>query len=59
MTDADLRAYLLGQTTEPDAERLEVRALEDEDFFVTVRSVEDDLFDDEPLTLNDVRGAAR
>ena len=46
MNDADLRAYLLGQTTEPDAERLEVRALEDDDFFATVRSVEDDLFDE-------------
>jgi hypothetical protein len=46
LNDADLRAYLLGQTTEPDAERLEVRALEDEDFFSTVRSVEDDLFDE-------------
>jgi hypothetical protein len=46
LNDADLRAYLLGQTTEPDAERLEVRALEDEDFFCTVRSVEDDLFDE-------------
>jgi len=46
LNDADLRAYLLGQTTEPDAERLEIRALEDEDFFSTVRSVEDDLFDE-------------
>jgi hypothetical protein len=46
LNDADLRAYLLGQTTEPDAERLEIRALEDEDFFSAVRSVEDDLFDE-------------
>ena len=46
MNDADLRAYLLGQTTEAIAEQVELRALDDEEFFVTVRSVEDDLFDD-------------
>ena len=46
MTDADLRAYLLRQTTEADAERVEVRALDDDDFFATLESVEDDLFDD-------------
>ena len=46
MTDADLRAYLLGQTTEAIAEEIELRALDDEEFFVTVQSVEDDLFDD-------------
>jgi len=41
-----MRAYLLGQASEADAERIEVRALEDEDFFMEVRSAEDDLFDD-------------
>jgi hypothetical protein len=46
LTDADLRAYLLRQTTEADAERVEVRALDDDDFFATLESVEDDLFDD-------------
>jgi hypothetical protein len=43
---ADLRAYLLGQSTEAAAERVEVRALDDEEFFVTLRSFEDDLFDE-------------
>jgi hypothetical protein len=43
---ADLRTYLLGQATEADAQRVEVRALDDEDFFVTLRSFEDDLFDE-------------
>jgi hypothetical protein len=46
LTDADLRAYLLGQTTEAKAEAIEIRALDEEDFFATVQSVEDDLFDD-------------
>jgi hypothetical protein len=46
LSDADLRAYLLGQTTEANAERVEIRALDDEDFFATIQSVEDDLFDD-------------
>jgi hypothetical protein len=44
--EADLRQYLLGQATEPSAERVEVRALDDEDFFATIGSVEDDLIDD-------------
>jgi hypothetical protein len=44
--EADLRQYLLGQATEPSAERLEIQALDDEDFFATLGSVEDDLFDD-------------
>jgi hypothetical protein len=42
---ADLRTYLLGQSTEAQAERVEIRALDDEDFYVTLRSFEDDLFD--------------
>jgi hypothetical protein len=46
LTDADLRAYLLGQTTEASIERVEIRLLEDDDFSATVGSVEDDLFDD-------------
>jgi hypothetical protein len=46
LTDAGLRAYLLGQTTEANAERVEIRALDDEDFFETIKSVEDDLFDE-------------
>lgn len=44
--DADLRAYLLGQSIEADAERIEIQALDDEDCFTTLGSVEDDLFDD-------------
>ncbi|HEY1912251.1 MAG TPA: hypothetical protein VGG73_15105 [Vicinamibacterales bacterium] len=43
---ADLRTYLLGQSTEAQAERVEVRALDDEDFYVTLQSFEDDLFDE-------------
>ncbi len=45
VTDAECRAYLLGQMPEADAERLEVRALEDEEAFQAVQSAEDDLFD--------------
>ena len=40
-----MRAYLLGQASEAEAARLEERLLEDEDVFLTLRSVEDDLFD--------------
>ena len=46
LNDAELRAYLLGQASEADTERLEARLLEDEEAFETCRGVEDDLFDD-------------
>jgi hypothetical protein len=46
LTDAELRAYLLGQAAEATAEQMEVRALDDEDFFATIKGVEDDLFDE-------------
>jgi hypothetical protein len=45
VTDADCRAYLLGQMPAADAERLEVRVLADDDLFQAVQSAEDDLFD--------------
>jgi hypothetical protein len=41
-----MRAYLLGQAPEAHAVRLEERLLEDEQIFTTLRSVEDDLFDE-------------
>src|SRR5262245_35389655 len=41
-----MRAYLLGQAAEADAERLEARLLEDADVHDTLRGVEDDLFDE-------------
>ena len=44
--DEGIRAYLLGRAAEADAERLEVRLLEDDEVFLTVRGIEDDLFDD-------------
>jgi hypothetical protein len=46
LTDAELRAYLLGQSTVADAERVEIRVLDDEDVFAALRAIEDDLFDD-------------
>ncbi len=46
MDEKRLRAYLLGQLPENEAELLETRALDDEEFFVTLKGVEDDLFDD-------------
>ena len=46
MTEREMRAYLLGQAAAADAERLEVRLLEDEDVYATLRGVEDDLFDE-------------
>jgi hypothetical protein len=48
MTPGDdaIRAYLLGRASEADAERLEVRLIEDEDVFSSIRGVEDDLFDE-------------
>jgi hypothetical protein len=46
VTEREMRAYLLGQAAAQDAERLEVRLLEDEDVYATLRGVEDDLFDE-------------
>jgi anti-sigma-K factor RskA len=40
------RDYLLGRLTESDSESLENRILEDEEVFLAIRGVEDDLFDD-------------
>ena len=45
MTERELRAYLLGESSEDETGRLEVRLLEDEDLFRTLEGVEDDLFD--------------
>jgi hypothetical protein len=41
-----MRAYLLGQAPEASAVRLEERVLDDEQIFATLKSVEDDLFDE-------------
>jgi anti-sigma-K factor RskA len=46
MTEPQLRAYLLGRLPETEAERLEEKLLQDEELFLTLRSVEDDLFDE-------------
>jgi hypothetical protein len=46
LTDHELRAYLLGRLSEAGAQRLEERLIEDEDAFQTLKSLEDDLFDD-------------
>jgi hypothetical protein len=43
---AELRAYLLGMLPEPAAVSLEERIVEDDDLFLTLRSLEDDLFDE-------------
>jgi len=45
MTEAGLQAYLLGKLTEPEAEQLEARLLEDDDLFSQMETAEDDLFD--------------
>ncbi len=44
--ETELREYLLGRLPESDSERLENRLLDDDELFLTTRSVEDDLFDD-------------
>jgi hypothetical protein len=44
----------LGQLPEIEAEPLETRALDDEEFYLTLKSVEDDLFDD--FARNSLRG---
>jgi hypothetical protein len=54
LDDKRLRAYLLGQLPEIEAEQLETRALDDEEFYLTLKSVEDDLFDD--FARNSLRG---
>jgi len=41
----DVRSYLLGASDEATSESIETRALQDAEFFETIRSVEDDLFD--------------
>ena len=46
MSDREMRAYLLGQATDVEVERLENRLLEDDDVYATLRGIEDDLFDD-------------
>jgi hypothetical protein len=46
VNDQQLRAYLLGQLSEGDAERLEARLLDDQETFEALEGVEDDLFDD-------------
>ena len=45
MTDAALRAYLLGKLAESDVELIENRLIEDEDLFSQMETAEDDLFD--------------
>jgi hypothetical protein len=46
VTDAELRAYLLGQSSESAAARLEERVLEDDEALADLEGIEDDLFDD-------------
>ncbi len=46
MTDPVLRAYFLGRLPEEEARRIEERVLEDAGLFTTMRSAENDLFDD-------------
>lgn len=46
MSELRLRDYLLGRMAENDAERLEERLLEDQELFLQLRAVEDDLLDD-------------
>ena len=57
MDDQRLRAYLLGRLPEAEAEQLETRALDDEEFFLTLKGVEDDLFDD--FARNSLQGEDR
>lgn len=45
-TDETLRSWLLGRIPLPEAEQLEQRLLEDEDFGQRLRAVENDLLDD-------------
>ena len=45
MTEAAVRAYLLGKLTDSEAELVEARLLEDADLFSRMETAEDDLFD--------------
>jgi hypothetical protein len=45
MTDAVLRAYLLGKLAETEVERLETQLLQDAELFSRMETAEDDLFD--------------
>jgi hypothetical protein len=45
MTEAALRAYLLGQLPDSEAELVETRLIEDADLFSQMETAEDDLFD--------------
>lgn len=45
MTEAALRAYLLGKLTESEVELVEVRLVSDPDLFAQMETAEDDLFD--------------
>lgn len=45
MTDAALRAYLLGKLTESEVELVENRLVDDPDLFSQMETAEDDLFD--------------
>ena len=57
MEDKRLRAFLLGQLPEAEAEPLETRALDEEEFYLTLKGVEDDLFDD--FARNSLQGEDR
>ncbi|HEX5124118.1 MAG TPA: hypothetical protein VFV97_12800 [Rhodanobacteraceae bacterium] len=59
-TDDTLRAWLLGQRAPADAEALEQRLIEDEDFAARLRAVENDLLDDlaRGVLAGDERGRA-
>ena len=45
MTEAALRAYLLGKLTESEVELVEARLVEDDELFGQMETAEDDLFD--------------
>ena len=45
MTEAALRAYLLGKLSESEVELVEARLVEDPDLFAQMETAEDDLFD--------------
>lgn len=45
MEENDLRNYLLGRLPDEQSEKVETQALDNDEFFLTLRGVEDDLFD--------------
>ena len=45
MTEAALRAYLLGKLTDSEVELVEARLIEDDELFGQIKTAEDDLFD--------------